>query len=365
MSTKKFIKEKHIAAKFFTDKIVEICPVGHGHINYTHIVTLEKSDGDSFRVILQKINHHIFPDVDGMMSNIYNITEYLRSNLSAEHDPARSVMTVVKALDGKLYTKYGDEFYRCYAMVENSISYQKVECAEDFYYCGVAFADFQRVLTDYPVKTLNEAVKDYHNTEARYDAFVKAVENNKAGRKSVVEEEIEFYLSRKNLASLIMDKINSRTIPLRLVHNDAKPNNLLFDAVTNKPICVIDFDTVSPGAACFDFGDAIRFAGTRQSDTDSSLSVDLSLFEAYTKGYLSIAKNFLTKEEIDTLAVSALVITYECGMRFLADYLDGDVHFRTGYPHHNLERTRNHMKLVKDIEQKLPLLEQIVLKYAQ
>ena len=365
MSTNKFIKEKHIAEKFFTDKIVDICPVGHGNINYTHIVTLEKPDGIKHRAILQKINNDIFPDVDALMGNIYSITEYLRKKLLPQHDPARCVMTVVKALDGKLYTQYGDEFYRCYVMVENTISYQKVESAEDFYYCGVAFADFQQVLLNYPVSTLRPAVKDYHNTIVRYNDFIKATENNKAGRKALVEKEIEFYKSRKNIASLIMDKINSKTIPIRLVHNDAKPNNLLFDTESNKPICVIDFDTVSLGAACFDFGDAIRFAGTRQSTDSDSLSVDLSLFEAYTKGYLSVAKTFLTKEEIDTLAVSALVITYECGMRFLADYLDGDVHFRTGYPHHNLDRTRNHIALVKDIEQKLPQLEQIVLKYAQ
>lgn len=365
MSTKKFIKEKHIASNFFTDKIVDIFPVGHGNINYTHIVTLEKNDGQKYRAILQKINNGIFHNVDALMNNIYSITEYLRKKLLPDHDPARSVMTVVKTLDGKLYTKYGDEFYRCYVMVENSISYQKVESAEDFYYCGVAFADFQRCLLNYPVDTLCPAVKDYHNTLVRYDDFVKAIANNKSGRKALVEKEIEFYTSRKNIASLIMDKINSSIIPVRLVHNDAKPNNLLFDTCTNKPICVIDFDTVSLGAACFDFGDAIRFAGTRQSDAPNSLSVDLSLFEAYTKGYLNVAKSFLTKAEIDTLAVSALVITYECGMRFLTDYLDGDVHFRTGYPNHNLDRTRNHLALVKDLEQKLPQMHQIVLKYAQ
>lgn len=366
MNTDLFLKEKKIISRFSADEVTDITPVGHGNINYTHIVTLKKQNGAAYRVILQKINSSIFPNVDGLMGNIYSITEYLRSHLAPGEDPDRAVMTVVKTLDGKLYAPYGKEYYRCYTMVENSVSYQKVENLQDFFNCGYVFGDFQHRLADFPAWVLCDVVNDYHNTLVRYENLVKAIKSNKSGRKVMVEKEIEFFLGRRHLAGLITEKINSKSIPLRVVHNDAKLNNILFDADTNQPICVVDFDTVSLGAACFDFGDAIRFAGTRQPSAETGqITLDLEMFTAYTQGYLSVAKQFLTAAEIDTLAVSALVITYECGMRFLTDFLDGDKHFRINYPLHNLDRCRNHIKLVEDIERKLPLMQDIVKKYAQ
>lgn len=363
MSIDLFLKEKKIISRFSADEITEIIPVSHGNINFTHIVALKGCNGTIHRVVLQKMNSRNFPDVDSLMTNIYNVTEYLKCHLNPSDDPKRSVISVVKTLDGKLYTTYCGEHYRCYDMIENSVSYQKVENCRDFYLCGQTFADFQGRLIGYSKENPCSVIGDYHNTIKRYNDFTSAVQSNKAGRKVTAEKEIDFFTSRKKIASVIMDKLYSGEIPVRLTHNDAKLNNMLFDASTGNALCVIDLDCVMPGAACFDFGDAIRFCGTRNGAENAVL--DLNLFEAYTGGFLSTAKNYLTKAEIDTLAVSALVITYECGMRFLTDYLEGDVTFRTGYPLHNLDRTRCHISLLRDMEQKLPLMEKIVLKYAE
>ena len=360
-----FLKEKKIISLFSTDNIVSVEAVGHGNTNYTHIITLQKADGSTYKRVLQKINDFVYGDVDVLMNNIYNVTEFLKQQLPQGHNPDREVMTVVKSLKGNLYEKYGDEYYRCYIMIENSISFQEIERAEDFYYCGLTFAVFQKKLAAMPEGSVKELIKGFHNTKMRYDNFVRAVKEDKLGRKAEVLDEIEFYLSRSHLAGEIVDKLESGVIPVRIIHNDAKLNNMLFDADTRTPLCIIDFDTVMPGATCYDFGDAIRFGGTRiPAEKTGSASLDLDLFRAFTKGYMSVAKDFLTNEEIDTLAVSALVITYECGMRFLTDYLDGDVTFRIKYPHHNRDRAINHHSMVLDIEEKLPQMKQIVLEYA-
>lgn len=366
MTSENFIKEKKIISLFTTDKVISVEAVGHGNTNYTHVITLQKDDGTVYKRVLQKINVFVYGDAGRLMNNIYNITEFLKKQLPQGGNPDREVMTIVKSLNGNLYEKYEDEYYRCYVMIENSVSYQEIEKAEDFYHCGWAFADFQKKLSLLPADAIEEPIKGFHNTKMRFDNFIRAIEEDKMGRKSKVCDEIEFYLSRRHLATEIVDKLENNIIPTRIVHNDAKLNNMLFDSTTNKPLCILDLDTVMPGAACYDFGDAIRFGGTRiPAEKTGSATLDIDLFREFTKGYMSVAKDFLTREEIDTLAVSALVITYECGMRFLTDYLEGDVTFRIKYPDHNLDRTINHRNMVLDIEEKLPLMKQIVLEYAE
>ena len=368
MDSTAFAKEIRIMSLFTPDRVVDIVPIGHGHINTTCAVKLQKDDGTQYRLLLQKINDYVFPDVEGLMDNICRVTEYLKSHLNDGEDPLRSVMTVVPSIKGNSFEKVEDEYYRCYVMIENTASYQKIEKYEDFFNCGWAFGDFQRRLGDFPAETLCETIKNFHNTESRYADLVKSIGEDKAGRKAQVEKEIEFCLCRRHLASAIVSKLADGTIPLRVTHNDSKLNNMLFDADTDRPLCIVDLDTVMPGAACYDFGDAIRFGGTRtkEDETDlSKVSLDLELFRAYTAGYLKAAKEFLTPAEIDTLAVSALVITYENGMRFLKDYLDGDVYYGAKYPTQTLDRCRTHLKFVADMETKLDEMKKIVAEYAQ
>lgn len=368
MNSNLYEKEKQIMSLFTNDKIISIKPIGNGYINATRAVTLEKPDGTQYRLVLQKINNYVFINVPELMENICRITDHLKSHLEPGEDPVRSVMTIVPSIAGNNYEIFDGEYYRCYLMIEDTVSYDCIEKDEDFYTCGLAFGDFHRRLGDFPADTLYESIINFHNTQTRYMDLVKSIEEDKAGRKAEVEKEIEFCLSHKALADEIVTKLARRIIPLRVVHNDAKLNNVLFDTSSGKPLCIVDLDTVMPGAACYDFGDAIRYGGTRSKEDETDLSkvfLDLELFKAYTQGYLKEAKSFLTKAEIETLAISPLVITYENGLRFLKDYLDGDVYFGIEYPTQNLNRCRTQIKLLSDMETKLDEMKKIVEQFAE
>ncbi len=368
MNNKSFEKEMQIMSLFSRDKVTCIKPIGNGYINATRVVTLEKPDGTQYRLILQKINNYVFTNVPELMDNICRVTEHLKNHLEPGEDPVRSVMNVVPSLNGNSFEKFEGEYYRCYLMIEDTVSYDCIEKNEDFFNCGLAFGDFHRRLGDFPAETLHESIINFHNTQTRYMDLVKSIEEDRAGRKAEVEKEIEFCLSHKALADEIVTKLARGIIPVRVVHNDAKLNNVLFDTAANKPLCIVDLDTVMPGAACYDFGDAIRFGGTRSKEDETDLDkvfLDLELFKAYAEGYLKEAKSFLTKAEIDTLAVSAMVITYENSLRFLKDYLDGDVYFGIEYPTQNLNRCRTQIKLVSDMETKLDEMKKIVEQFAE
>ena len=253
---------KEIIKLFTEDKVTDISPLGNGHINFTYCVTLENADGTTCRMVLQKINNYVFPDVKGLMDNMCKVTQYLKENLPTEKDPDRSVMSVIPALDGNSYVQVNGEYYRCLDMVEGTVTYQVIENREDFYRCAAAFAEFQKQLSAFPADTLRETIPNFHNTESRFSNFLKSVELNISGRKSLAEKEIEFCLERKSLASQIVKRLENGSIPLRVIHNDTKLNNILFDRQTNLPLCVVDLDTVMPGAACYDFGDLIRYGGS-------------------------------------------------------------------------------------------------------
>ena len=356
---------KDVIKKFNLDGELISCERhGSGHINKTYLLVMESDKGVKTNYILQQVNDGIFKEVDDLMENVVNVTKYLRDVIVANGgDALRETINVIQTIDGKNY--YHDEtgYYRIYVFITDSVSYDAVESAELFKKSGIAFGKFQKLLSNYPAEQLNETIPDFHNTKKRFETFLNAVKNNLSGRAQNVQSEIEFVKARENDTYKLVDLIAQGKLPLRVTHNDTKLNNVMFDKNTNDCICVVDLDTVMPGLALYDFGDSIRFgANTALEDEKdlSKVSIDLDYFRAYTEGFLSECGESLTDEEIDNLAFSAKLMTFECGMRFLSDYLDGDVYFGVAYPEHNLVRARNQFKLVEDMEKHMDEMKQIV-----
>ena len=349
-----------IARNFAIDVSVEA--YGNGHINDTYIADSEP------RYILQRINHAIFKNPEQVMSNIVGVTEFLRKKIIADGgDVNRETLTVIKTKKGENYYKSEDgNYYRMYNFIERSASFEQVERPEQFYESARAFGKFQKMLADYPANELYETIPFFHDTVKRFADFKKAVEDDIAGRKHLVQKEIDFVLAREADSHVVVDAIAEGSVPLRVTHNDTKLNNVLFDAATGKGLCVIDLDTVMPGSLLYDYGDSLRFGASTGAEDEVDLdkiSFDLELFEAYTKGFVEEVGDTLTPKEIELLPFSAKLLTYECGMRFLGDYLNGDTYFKTHRENHNLDRARTQFKLVADIETKLDAMKEIVKKY--
>lgn len=345
-----------ILSRFALDTAAVTCDrYGCGHINETYLTVT----GSGRRYILQKINHHIFRDVPGLMGNISAVTGYLRERAE---DP-RGVMTLVPTLEGGTYLSHADgSFWRVYDFVEGSLCLQAPETPEDFYESAVAFGSFQQQLKDFPAATLCEVIPNFHNTVDRYRLFREALEADAFGRAREVQPEIAFVLAREAEAATLVDLLAQGRLPLRVTHNDTKLNNVMLDAATRKPLCVIDLDTVMPGLSLYDFGDSIRFGAATAAEDEKDLSkmeMDLSLFETYTRGFLSACPG-LTDTEREMLPMGAKLMTLECGVRFLTDYLSGDVYFNTHYAGQNLDRARTQFKLVADMEEKWDRMAQIV-----
>ncbi len=357
----------NILAQFPINGELKSCErYGEGHINQTFLAIYDEN-GKEVWYIVQKINSNLFTDVEKLMNNISLVTEFNRAKIIARGgNPDRESLSIVRTNDGKNYLKTEEGYFRVYIFITDAIAYQTAPTADSFYQSAVAFGDFAKLLAEFDASKLYEVLPNFHNTEVRYDNFIKALEENKAGRADTVKEEIEFYKSRKAYASRIVKLLESGEMPTKVTHNDTKLNNVMLDAKTNKYVAVIDLDTIMPGSICYDFGDSIRFGCNPASECEKDLTkvvFNLELFEAYTKGYLTALGDSVTKIEKDNLAFGAILMTYECGMRFLTDYLDGDTYFRTTYPEHNLDRTRTQMKLVSDMEKLLPEMEKIVNKY--
>ena len=338
---------------------------GNGHINDTYLVKIKKADGREGYVILQHMNTKIFKEPEFLMENIQNVTSFLR-NCIVENggDPERETLNVICAKDGKpFYIDSEGKYWRSYIFIEGAKGYDKVEGIEDCYESAAAFGNFQRLLADYQAETLHETIHGFHDTKARFAVFKKAVAEDVCGRAASVRDEINFYLQREEVANVFGDLLAKGEIPLRVTHNDTKLNNVLLDEVTRKGVCVIDLDTVMPGLAMNDFGDLIRFGASTAAEDEIDLSkvwCDMKLFEAYAKGFIDGCGGKLTSKEIELLPMGAKVMTYECGMRFLTDYLQGDVYFKTHREGHNLDRTRTHIKLIQDMETKWDVMNNIV-----
>lgn len=355
-----------IEAYAFEQKPDEVLPYGNGHINDTFLVNCRLKDGQK-NYILQHMNQHIFKDPVGMMENIAGVTSWLRKKIEAAGgDPERETLNVLLTKDGKSYYLDSEgEYWRVYSFVDNTTCLEKVEKKEDFYQSGYAFGFFQRQLSDYPAETLRETIPDFHHTPKRYQTFEKVVEKDECKRAAAVQEEIQFVKARKEYMNLLMDLVEEGKIPLRVTHNDTKLNNILIDQATGKAICVIDLDTVMPGLALNDFGDAIRFGASTGAEDERDLSriwCDEELFEVFAEGFLKGCGDALTQEELHHLTDGAIMMTLECGMRFLTDHLEGDVYFKIHRPGQNLDRARTQFKLVADMEQKKEKLNSIINK---
>ncbi len=362
--SKEILFKEAAAAYPFCCKIADIAPYGGGHINDTFLVTC--TDGEEY--VLQHINSYVFKHPDEIMENIMGVTEFIAKKLTAEgKDPSRSTLTIVATTDGKSY--YVDsvgEFWRVTKNISNTTAFDYAESPEMFKTSGAAFGEFQSMLADYPAETLHETIPHFHDTPDRFRQLEDAIRENKSGRLENVAAEIEFAKARREDCAILMNLLNEGKLPLKVTHNDTKMSNVLIDNETGDAVCVIDLDTVMPGLTAFDYGDSIRAGATTAAEDEVDLSkvhFDLDLFKAYTEGFLGAAGEALTETEIKTLPVGAKLMTLEVGMRFLADYLNGDVYFKTKYPQHNLDRARNQFHLVKEMEKKWDEMMAVVEAY--
>ena len=361
--------EDAVYAFGFGNQCSYVKPFGEGHINETYAVYMPDHDGNDVPLyVLQRININVFKNPDQVMDNIFGVTEYLRSIIRRDGgDLDRESLSYIKTKSGDSY--FEDEKgqpWRCLHYVPNSVCYQQVEKPEQFYQSALSFGHFLKQLGDYPAESLYETIPQFHDTRKRFRDFEDAQRKDVKNRARLCRQEIDFVLSRKDDCGVLMNQLEEGKLPLRVTHNDTKLNNILFDQDTDKGLCIIDLDTIMPGLAANDFGDSIRFGASTAEEDEQNLDkvhFDISLYDIYVKGYLEMAKDVLTPEEIKSLPWGARLMTLECGMRFLADFLQGDVYFKTAYPEHNLVRARTQFRLVKEMEEQFDEMNKILKKY--
>ena len=353
---KQLPRQAEIAGHFpIEGKAVKVSQIKSGHINQTFLITTDTGS----RYILQWINQYVFPNVDALMNNMAAISAFLRQR----EDGKMAMISYIDTKDGQTYYDDGQGgAWRIYRFVDNSICLQRAETAEDFYQSARGFGGFQYALRDFPAEQLEETIVDFHNTVDRYQKFRDAIEADACGRLHEVEAEVDFALAREERACRLHHKRERGELPVRATHNDTKINNVLLDKDSRETICVIDLDTVMPGLAGYDFGDAIRFGASTAAEDETDLdkvSLNLEYFRAFTRGFLEACPS-LTEAEVKALAQGAYTMTIECGIRFLTDYLMGDKYFSIDREKHNLDRCRTQFKLVRDMEQKWEQMEAIV-----
>ena len=342
---------------FPTDgKPCEIEQIKSGHIHETYLITTDTGS----QYILQWINQYVFPNVNAIMNNMRAISGFLMETMHGKMPMIHYLMTK----EGQTY--YDDGLggaWRAYRYVDNSICLQRPDSLEDFYECARAFGHFQYALNDFPAQQLEETIPNFHNTVDRYRQLRDAIRRDEKGRRAEVGAEIDFALQREEKACRLHHMMEDGSLPTRATHNDTKINNVLMDKDTRKAICVIDLDTVMPGLSVYDFGDAIRFGASTAAEDEEDLSkiaLDMDKFELFTKGFLAEVDGFLTPHEIEMLPVGMRVITCELAMRFLTDYIEGDLYFKVKSPNHNLVRARAQMKLLEDMEKKADQVQAFV-----
>ncbi len=327
---------------------------GSGHINSTYII---KTNSDK-KYVLQHINKYVFKNPEEVMANIGAVTSYLLEN----NEGAYAALHYLHTPEGLYYHKDArGEYWRMYEFVPG-ICLNSPQCDADLYESALAFGNFQQLLQNFPAETLYETIPHFHDTVDRFAQFKASVEADAVGRAAGVAPEIAQLMKWETLAGTLERMKASGELPLRVTHNDTKLNNVLLDKYTHKHVCVLDLDTVMPGLSLYDFGDAIRFGASTAVEDEANLSkvaLDLNLFEVYTKGYLEAVPS-LTDTEIKMLPMGALIMTIEVAVRFMKDYLDGDLYFKIKKPDHNLIRAQNQIALACDMERKLPDMERIV-----
>lgn len=333
-----------VASRFPLEGTVEsIAPYGDGHINATYLITTTEK-----RYILQRMNTSIFPDTVHLMRNIELVTAFLRER-------GQETLDIIRTNDGATYIDEPSGAWRVYAFIEHTISYNLVTDAAVFRGAGAAFGEFQNQLADFDASQLTETIAHFHDTPHRFEDFKAAVTADVKGRAASCQPEIDFYMAHANVYDTITTGLADGTIPLRVTHNDTKLNNILMDETTGKARAIIDLDTVMPGSLLYDFGDSIRFGASTALEDEQDLDkvhFSTELFRAYTEGFVGELCDSITTREAELLPMGAMMMTLECGMRFLADYLAGDTYFATKYPEHNLVRSRTQIKLVQEMETK-------------
>lgn len=339
---------------------------GCGHINDTFCILCQPQEGDCIRFILQGLSQAAFPRQDEVMENFERITDYLRVKITEQGgNPLRETLSLIPTRDGKhYYTDENGKVWRLMPFIEQTDCFQTAT-PERFAASAGAFGKFQYLLRDFPVETLHEPIAHFHDTEDRFRKLLAAIEADKAGRAAAVKAEIDFALVRKEDCSVALEAQRKGILPLRVTHNDTKLNNVLMDRATGRGLCVIDLDTTMPGLVINDFGDSIRFGANHSAEDEKDLSkvnFDIALYEIYARSFIRGVRGGLTQAELDYLPWGARLMTLECGIRFLTDYLDGDTYFHIRYPEQNLDRCRTQFKLVRDMEAQFDTMCDIIHK---
>nr|WKN37225.1 aminoglycoside phosphotransferase family protein [Tunicatimonas sp. TK19036] len=351
---------KIIQAFDLEEKEFSLAPFGSGHINDTFLVD---GDGDQ-RYLLQRINHEVFKDVDGLMHNMAKVTAHLRRSLDREGNANFTTVQLIPTRKGDLYHQDDEgRYWRVQTFISNSTSYDLVTTDEQAFQAGAAFGYFQKLLRDMPADGLKETIPNFHNMESRFEKFHRVLDADPEGKKVLTSNEIDFALQRQEAMLGWHQLVKDQVLPLRITHNDTKFNNVLLERRTQKAICVIDLDTVMPGVVGYDFGDAIRtIVNTVEEDeTDlTKIEVNLSFYEAFAKGFFKEIGDFLTEAEIRHLPFAAHYMTFIMGLRFLTDYLEGNVYYKVRHPLHNIQRARAQFALVAQLEKYSSQTEEIM-----
>jgi hypothetical protein len=332
---------------------------GNGHINDTFCAVFNQG-GQRVRYIVQRINHNIFKNPAAVMENVQRVTAHLGKKCAGQSEAGRRVLTLVPARDGAAFYRDAEgNHWRAYIFIEKARTLEAVETPAQAFEAARAFGRFQKQLADLPAPRLHDTIPDFHHTPKRFAALEQAIQTDTANRAKLARPEIDFALRH----GAICDRLLNAKLPERVTHNDTKFNNVMLDDATGEGICVIDLDTVMPGLALYDFGDMVRTATSpaKEDERDvSKVTMQFPMFEALARGYLSAAAEFLTAEEKKLLSFSGKLITFEIGIRFLTDFLAGDVYFRVHREGHNLDRCRTQFKLVASIDQQEEQMEKLV-----
>jgi Ser/Thr protein kinase RdoA (MazF antagonist) len=346
-------------------EIVSASPYGSGHINDTYKVDVKPTSGPS-RFVLQRINHNVFRRPDELMANVERVCAHAYAKLKKSGDPAaeRRTLRLIQTLEGKAWhIDAAGNRWRCYHFIEGATGHDVVRSPEQAYAAAKSFGAFQSLLADLPGGRLHETIPDFHHTPSRFARFQQALAKDSQGRAAASVPEIAFALARAHEVSVVVDALRDGTLPERVTHNDTKLNNVLLDDITQEGVCVIDLDTVMPGSVLYDFGDLVRTSTSPAAEDETELAkvrMQFPMFEALIKGYLESAGGFLTPKEKELLPFAGKLITFEIGLRFLTDWLEGDTYFKIKRPTHNLNRARTQFKLVESIEAQLPAMQALV-----
>ena len=358
-------KLKAIIDRFdFPGELVECVEIKTGHINRTYRLRFEQS-GRVLDYVLQRINNYVFRKPWEVMENVQLVTEHIRAAMRAKGiDPENRVLKLAPVKTGGAMVEDGENgFWRAYEFIRHATTIDRIENPGQFRQIGAAFGQFQGMLSDFPIERLHDTIPHFHDTRKRMGDFERSVARDVAGRAAGVQAEIAFIRSRAEAMCRIVDMIRFGEMPLRVTHNDTKINNVMLDVDTGEALCVIDLDTVMPGSALYDFGDAIRYGASTAAEDETDLdrvALDMGLFAAFSEGFIAATAVRLTPTELSNLPLGAMVMTYENALRFLADYLDGDIYFKIDRPAHNLERAHCQGRLLMDMEAKKDRMYEIV-----